>query len=436
MNENNLHVIPEATEDTPFSPDFGIAPPFMAGRERLLSRMVKGLGQGAGKGGFTSVVSGVRGSGKTVLLQTIQEQARNSGWLVLPIGDSQDLLFSILEVLDDISEQYEWLDMSAFPGTRTLTKTQGINLGGLSAGRTSTESENRGNNVGLHSILWHLAKTGAAHRSVVLLTIDELHSIDRVEARKLFTGIQQVTKGERLPLAFMGAGLPDMHYTLFKEKSLTFFRRCRKYQLPPLTFEQTLEGIKKPIEDYGGRVNEDALILMSEHVKGLPYAVQTVGHAAWEIADAPDNPIDMRTAEEAIAVSEEILAQDIHLPSLDDLSRTEREYLIAITRLGSNTSDASIRKNVKMDPHEIYEAERRLITSGFVIKTKDGTRELTGLVPREILLSKTNMMDIQLRIAPEGLIPEPRSRCGRLMPRAKKHCVLPAGHRGVCRSKQ
>ena len=428
----------EEPETNPFAPSFGIAPPFMVGRERLLARIKKGLRAGPGKPGFTNTLSGVRGSGKTVLLQTVEDYARSAGWAVLSIPDSKNVLFAMQEAIKKLPEQYEWLDLDKIARIRTTSKTQTLDLRVFAAGKTTTESQHFENQIGMPSLLKWLAQSAAENDTVALLTLDELHVIDTEEARTLFTGIQQITNSEKLPLAFFGTGLPDMHYTLFKEKVLTFFRRCRKHKMPPLTFDETIEGIKIPIEKHDGTIHHDALVLMSEHVKGLPYALQTVGDSAWEIANAPQNPIDIEVAKQAIAISEELVAEDIQLPSLDDLNRHEREYLISLARLGEHTSDDYIRENIDMDPHEIYEAERRLLVSGYITKTEEGTRELSNLVPRDTLLSITNMMKIPARPysgIPNNVVSTNLGRCDHWMPRAKKRCVLSAGHKGVCRSK-
>lgn len=71
--------------DNPFVPGFGLAPHFLVGREQLLSDIESGLNAGPSDQRFTSLLTGVRGSGKTVALETIQDSMEQQGWLVLQV---------------------------------------------------------------------------------------------------------------------------------------------------------------------------------------------------------------------------------------------------------------------------------------------------------------------------------------------------------------
>ncbi len=404
-----------------------------------MSSISDGLGAGQRDIRFTSILSGVRGSGKTVLLSTIQNQARNSGWLVLPISGTKNLISKTRSALYQLPTQYEWLDLSNLIGSRAITKKRSFKLWGFRSEKTSTESKNLGQDVDMEHLLRYVVKSAAERGVVVLLTVDELHSIDRDEARTLFNDVQQITKVEGLPLAFLGAGLSDMDYTLFKDRALTFFRRCHRYKMPPLGLQETINGLRTTIEDHGGTVEEPALRLMSDKVNGLPYTLQAVGHAAWEISDAPNNPIDVDTAQQAAIVAEEMVTENISLPSFYDLNHTERDYLVGLAKLGDKVPVTDITQKIVMPSHKMQEADRRLRVSGYLTKSEDGTRVLSNLVPREVILRETDILPFPSQLASESAgdaLSADASPCGRWMPRAKTVCVLAAGHKGSCRSKK
>ena len=425
----------------PFRPAFGNEPTFMVGRDLLMSDITQGLDNGVDDIRYTSIFSGVRGSGKTVLLSTVREQAAKAGWIVLSLDAStEDLLERARHAIFELPHQYDWLNPDALLANRSTTQKWGVKLWGFFFGKkTRTELSDSDHNTQLQHMLRRLLRLASAHGTSVLLTMDEIHKIEQDEARRFFYDIQQLTKSEKWPLAFLGAGLSDMDFTVFEDRALSFFRRCHRYKIPHLSVSESLEGFRSTIQQSGGVIDDAALAIMADNVRGLPYTFQAIGHAAWEHAGAPHNTIDVEAAHHAIEVASDMTEEYIGIPSFYDLDDTERDYLIALARLGDQVSLSDIQQKIAIPPRKRQAADRRLRVSGYITKTKNGTRSLTGLVPRSLILEENDTFPSSYLSAEEHAaqyMPAPVGVCNRWMPRAKTTCVLISGHQGSCRTKR
>ena len=82
----------------PFTASFGVSPPLLVGRDVLLDEFAEALEDGPGATGRATLYTGARGSGKTVMLNAVEDRARAQGWLVVsetasavgwPLGSSR-----------------------------------------------------------------------------------------------------------------------------------------------------------------------------------------------------------------------------------------------------------------------------------------------------------------------------------------------------------
>ncbi len=416
----------------------------------MLADLGAGLVSGPRDIRFTSILVGVRGSGKTVVLSEIRSRAANDGWVVLSVDASTPgLAGRIRQEIERLPSRYEWLDLSGVGSSRSVTKSLSLKVGPYQGEKSTTEFHDA--EMDLRHLLSLLADKAAENDSSVLLTVDEIHSIDKTEARRLLNDLQHVTIVDEHPLAFIGAGLPDMEYMLFEDRALTFFRRCHRYGMTPLEFIDAIRGLRSPIGEADGRIDDTALELMAGAVDGSPYKLQALGHAAWEIAGAPRRSISVEVARQAIMVAEQMVKNNISVPAFYNLSSSEQNYLIALAEFGDGATVASIAQRIGLAQSTVRALDRRLCLSGYTVKSKGGGRWLTNLVPGDVILQEADLgsesaasSDPRPETRPE--IPlEPRPSkvdissmvlCNDWMPRAKRRCVLPKGHQGRCRSKR
>ncbi|MCY3851805.1 MAG: ATP-binding protein [Acidimicrobiaceae bacterium] len=417
----------DIVERNPFSPDFGESPPALVGRETLLSALFQGLASGPGNREFTTLLLGVRGSGKTVLLKHVRDAAEKDGWIALSVsGSSGNLGDQIVESIEAAKAKYESIEEAAEQDSRiTAFRFAGVGL-------SWTRGDQPAKSVGRQ--LRELADSAQRNGTSVLLTVDELQGVDREQARELARDLQDIVKLDHLPLGFVGAGLPELQYTLLEDKKITFLQRCHRLRVPPLTVTDALSGLERPISEFGGDIDRGALRLAAESVGESPYRLQATGHACWNIAGTR-RTIETWMVEEAINEADRLMIDNIHLPAWYSLSEQDQVYLGTVAALGGSAEAAEIARRTNLRARRLAESERRLELSQYVERV--GNRVLlSGLVPAEVANKETQrVLDYAL---PDAAAPTPQAlgaRCGQFMPRAKAKCVLSRGHKGGHRSR-
>lgn len=417
----------------------------------MLSDLYEGMAVGPTDERFTSMILGVRGSGKTALLTEIEDQAASNGWVVLSVdGVAGGLLGRVSEMIGQAARGHQTPGLEELAGAKSKERSRGVKLGPYQAGWTETELFDPAGDMGLRERLTVMAKAAQRAGSAVLLTLDELHSANNDEARRLASDVQHITKKGRLPLAFVGAGLLEMKYTLMEGKKNTFFKRCHSYDVPPLTYPDALQGIRFPIEEMGGKITGTALRSAASAVDGSPYKMQLIGHAAWKTANAPTNEVDDFAVGLAIESAEDTMLRNISEPAFYDLSNDEQEYLVSLVSLGYRGTTRAIADMTEMDERETRRIARRLELAGYIIRDQRGPAALTNLVPRDVIAEEGGL-DISEhgpttadalagnaeppRLPHRGPRRTPSPKCRRWMPRAQAYCVLPRDHTGRCRSR-
>ena len=428
----------------PFSPGFGQLPSMLVGRDDLLAEIGSGLVTGPRDIRYTSIFMGVRGSGKTVAVTELEDRAASDGWMILSLdASSKGILERIQDELGALPERYPEMDLGKLGGERTVERTKGVDIGGFKGGVAETESRSAGRAMGLRRQLTYLAEQAQRHNTSALLTVDELHAIDREEGRRLSNDLQHITKRSELPLAFVGAGLSEMKYTVLQDKKMTFFRRCEQYDMPPLTEADVAKGLLHPIQDFGGEITDDALRLAVESIGTLPYKLQLVGHTAWTVANAPEKAIDAQAVSRAVEFAQKSFDEKVSEPAFYDLSESERQFLKGLVDLGGMSTVADIAARSRQNVDTARGIGRRLTMSGY-LHSDGGVVTLTELVPERIVIQELGGHlegtggSQPINVAPT-LSARPHSkgaaRCRKWMPRKKAHCVLAADHSGGCRSK-
>lgn len=395
---------------------------------------------------------GVRGSGKTVMLNEIEDLAAADGWVVLSMDASTPgLLGRIIRTIGQARRNYEALDLGGPGSRRSKERSMGIRLGVLEGRWAATEHYDPGSETGLREQLTDLADAARQAGTSVLVTVDEMHGIDRNEARRLSNDLQHITKRSGMPLAFVGAGLLEVKHTLMADKGLTFFHRCEQYEMPPLGIADATKGLRHPIIDAGGSIEDDALSTAARSVGAFPYKLQVVGHNAWTLADAPDKPIRLYDTRKAIEIAEEIVDRNISIPAWHDLADSPQRFMQALALLGGSAGLGDIAKEAGIAGKQASAIQHRLSLSGYTTGGM-GMVQLTELVPARVVIEESRAglatefpsrraenelgaADPPAKAAnPAATSSKQVERCRRWMPRAKAYCALATGHAGRCRS--
>src|SRR5688572_25431672 len=184
----------------PFKPSFGVSPPLLAGRDSLIEEFADGLDDGPGSPSRATLYTGARGSGKTVMLNAVEDQARRRGWIVV----SETAAPGLVERLTRrrLPEVLRSFDPDAVQ--RRLTRLTAPFTGGGGLAWETLDAHVA--EADLRSQIGLLTELLAENGTGLLITVDEIHRQQIAELRELATTVQHTFREER-ELAFAGAGL-------------------------------------------------------------------------------------------------------------------------------------------------------------------------------------------------------------------------------------
>ena len=358
-----------AAAPNPFRPSFGSLPPELAGRDDLLRFIQDALATGPGHPGYTSLLLGPRGVGKTTALMMVQDWAQSAGWLIckttaLVPGSDKSVVRSLedktMRLIGDRADQ---------ASGRKLT---GLTLGPLAAQWSVELPDSDKPSRLLERALSELAGRDLLGQAVgVMLIVDEMHNMKAAEASEIAAAIQEVTKDENKPVAFIGAGLNIMAHTLLANKGFTFFQRCWQPKIENLSLPEAKRALGAPLRKNGIQLSDQLLHRAARTTGGFPYSIQSLGFHLWELSVA-----DRSVTEDRLDGAIELMNQDFTLkvaaPAWNSLTPKQREFLLAMAgdQAAVRTSEIAARMGVK--PNRAAWHRRVLIDEGLIVPVGHG----------------------------------------------------------------
>lgn len=325
----------------PFAPGAGSQPPELAGRDEIISAAEIALQRVLqGRHDRSQILLGLRGTGKTVLLNKIEQLAEQHGHLTsfieAPDGESLATLLypRIHQVLRRLSafESSKALAHGAMRALRSFASVFNIKVGDVSISVDPEPGVSDSGNLeyDLADLFVRVGESAQAAGRAWTLLIDEVQYLSEAELAALIVAIHRVSQ-KRLPVMFFGAGLPQIAALTGEAKSYSE----RLFRYPPigaLDDGAARSAIRQPIEDEGERITTEALDLIIEKTKGYPYFLQEWGYQAWNIASK--SPIEAHDVEQASRLALQRLDEGFFRVRFDRLTPKEREYVFAMAELG------------------------------------------------------------------------------------------------------
>ncbi len=347
----------------------------LAGRAHILEDIDDALVTGPTHPDYTALLIGVRGSGKTVMLNAIEDLARSHGWIVLadnaaPEGLPARIARGASKLLDGLSP--------AEPRRRIT----GLTAAGFGIEFEPSSTTRPG--YDLRGVLSALGDVLAAEGTGLIITLDELQGGDFDEIREFGSVLQHVTRREQRPVAFVGAALPHVETSLLSGNTATFLQRCSRHDIEQLNFESTRRAIAGPIIDSGGRIAQEALEKAIVATSGYAFMVQLVGFHAWKAAGNAMH-IGMDEVEVAINEARRRVGRLVLSPTWVALSEMDRRFLFAMAADDDESRLADIADRLEVSANYAGVYRRRLINAGMIIGTRKGWITLTHHAAREWL---------------------------------------------------
>ena len=375
---------------SPFTPGFGIAPEFLAGRDSLLDAACEGLRQRVGTHDTFPMLIGPRGYGKTVLLGKIGRDAQEAGWAVLSAsGTEGDPSAEFHRQIVRLSQGKPAWKLDSV-GAQVL----GTGVSVSRADMSDKPSHSYGDNF--KDALSDLARAVDGPQSRVLLVLDEAHSVPLPHMRRLGAIVQQVASVDLLPVCMVAACLPVGLKTILQDRKSTFLRRMRKHRLELIADREMAGCFRQTVAGGGGTISDEALAEAVRGSGGHPYMLQLVGHTMWGLSQDAKHVIHRSHAKRAVALAEPLLWDDIFRPAWDDLSETDRKILMCVAA----TSDGPVRfsqavHTAGVSKGQAGEYRARLLRTGFVQPAGRGHVELTSAQVRSWVLDRLHSGELE-----------------------------------------
>ena len=363
----------------PFAPTFGASPPVLAGRDDILTDIGDALETGPTHPDYTVLFIGVRGAGKTVMLNAVEDLARERGWVAIsdnppPTGLLERLFRAGTETLEQ------------FTGEEPQRRVTGVKAMGFGVDvEHTTEPEEP---VDLRAVLTELGELLAQHGTGLVITLDELQSGDLDEIREFGAILQHVTRREQRPIAFAGAALPQIDDTLLSDDSATFLQRCSRYDIDRLDLKATASAIAEPIRQRGGSIDAAALDAAVGATSGYAFMVQLVGFHTWKIASDPATGVSLEETALGIAEAERRIGRLVLAPTWKGLSDVDRRFLIAMARDEGESRLTDIAARLEVDTKYAGVYRHRLINAGMIVSSGKGRVDFAHHATRDWLRSE------------------------------------------------
>jgi len=327
----------------PYAPGAGSQPPELAGRYAIREHVricIERLRHG--RQTKSVMLVGLRGVGKTVLLDKMRNDAESSGVHTIRIEAPENrslpaILAPQLRLALLRLSRIEAAKNMAVRGLRALAGFASklkLTYSDIEVGIDYESEPGLADNGDLEGDLTALLEqTGMAAReagTVLVIFIDELQYVPETQLAALISALHRCSQSQ-LPVTVIGAGLPQLRAQMGDAKS--YAERLFDFtEIGPLNQGDAKEAITKPAEKEGVAITADAISLILDATSGYPYYLQEWGKHAWDIAPgSPITPDDVRNASTAAIAA---LDESFFRVRFDRLTPGEKKYLRAMAELG------------------------------------------------------------------------------------------------------
>jgi hypothetical protein len=373
----------------PYAPGAGQRPPELAGRDTELSAFDVVLERIAhGRPERSLVLTGLRGVGKTVLLNPLRSAAISRGWgtgkiearpeqsLRRPVSSALHMALRELgprhKDQESIEEVLGVLKAFALRETPSDAKLRDRWQPGIDVPAATGRGDSGDMEIDLVELLSDAAGVAADIGGGIALFIDEMQDVQPDDVSAICAACHELSQ-QGAPLIVVGAGLPHLPAVLSASKSYSE-RLFRYLRIDRLDREAADRALLAPAEREDVAFEPDALDALYEAADGYPYFVQAYGKVTWDVAAS--SPITAADVAMAAPVAEAELAVGFFGSRYDRATPAEREYMHAMAELGGPNGAAVATSEVAVSlgrkPASLSPARDSLIKKGLVYSAERG----------------------------------------------------------------
>ncbi|MGG5260157.1 ATP-binding protein [Phycicoccus avicenniae] len=380
----------------PYAPGAGQRPPELAGRDEQLDAFDVVLERVArGRPERSIVLTGLRGVGKTVLLNALRSAAVRAGWGTGKLEARPDQ--SLRRPLSSaVHQAVRELGPAGGSGDHALGVVRSFaqrEPAGSASGRGAPKLRDRWNpgisvpavsgradsgdiEIDLVELLSDLGGMAADTGRGIAVFIDEMQDLGPEDVSALCAAAHEISQ-TGLPLIVVGAGLPHLPAVLSASKSYSerLFRYSRIDRLDRAAADAALV---RPAEEEGAEYEPAALETMYAATGGYPYFIQAYGKAVWD--RAPGSPITAADVEVAAPEADSELAVGFFGSRFERATPGEREYLRAMAEVAAaaeggeveSVATAEVAAHLGRKPQSLSPARDALLKKGLIYSGERG----------------------------------------------------------------
>nr|WP_289706346.1 AAA family ATPase [Enterocloster clostridioformis] len=371
----------------PYTPGAGAMPAYLAGRDDIINNASKSLiALNKGYPQQSVIYYGLRGVGKTVLLNKIEESAEEFGILYEHIEIAEKGSF-VRQISNSSKKMIH--HMSITESAKEVAKKA---LGILKAFNVSWNPEDNTFSAGLSEpspyistgvltddlteMFVSMGRTASKAGMALCFFIDEIQYMKESEMEALINALHRVNQ-LRLPIMMFGAGLPKILKIMGEVKSYSE-RLFKYYQIDRLSADDAEAAIINPAKEFNVVYDSAAIYKIIQLTKGYPYFIQELCSTVWEYSET--EIIQLSDVERVVATFLSQLDESFFKVRYERCTKTEHDFLFAMVKCGelpcaiSNVAKI-LRKKVSM----ISPLRAQLISKGIIHST--GHAEIDFTVP-------------------------------------------------------
>lgn len=372
----------------PYSPGAGNPPPALVGRDSELETIRVAIERlRLGRFARSVILTGLRGVGKTVLLQEFRRLGQGRDWVCQPLEASDGMRFPqamaelVRKVLVRLSLAQNVADRAkrAFGVLKSFQMRWNLSdgAGELSMGLDPVPgwADSGLLDEDLAGLFTEVGETARERGKGVLVTVDEVQYLKRKDLAALIVGLHQVNQ-EQLPFLVVGAGLPSVPALAGQARS--YAERLFDFRsINSLGDNDARAALVEPADEEGVVWRPEALDRIVGETRGYPYFLQEFGKQAWDLADGPAE-ITSADVDTAIPIAVDELDTGFFRVRIDRTTDAEREYLVAMASLGQAPyASGRVAAALGKDTPGVGPARDKLIRKGLCYSPRWGEIDFT-----------------------------------------------------------
>lgn len=362
----------------PYRPGAGLQPPEFAGRDAQINYfdmlIIKSKRRIVDRG---MVMSGLRGVGKTVLMNKFLTMAEQHQWICVSF-EGQASTSGVQGIRRRLSAEVRSalmrfsMKQRARQGFDFLLQLAGnfsLDLGPVSVERRMEPAATGILDIDLEELVVQISTMAQERQCAFALFVDEMQDVDS-ELLSALLVVQHKTQQRGLPFYLIGTGLPNLPGALTETRS--YAERLFQYStIGPLSPNESKQALVLPASRLGCIFEPDALDWLVEATEGYAYFIQEYGRAIWDVAQT--RPFTLAHAQGAVIVGDAQLDAGFFPARWERATIKEREYMCAMSDVGvGEVRTADIAELLEKAPTALSPTRGSLIRKGLIFAPERG----------------------------------------------------------------